>query len=98
MIVFSQVHSPLQCPEEFTQQYPLDDGGVCQSTPETCGGRGYGPSCGCAHMCYCNRRIIRGMISVVDAMLANLTVSASYPFDVCGTPVCLGSPLCHPSW
>jgi len=24
-------------------------------------------------MCYCNRRIIRGMISVVDQMLFNLT-------------------------
>lgn len=70
-----KVHSPLQCPEEFTEQYPLDAGGVCQSTPETCGRRGYGPSCGCANMCYCNRRIIRGMISVVDAMLANLTVA-----------------------
>jgi arylsulfatase A-like enzyme len=79
-----KVHSPLQCPEEFTKQYPLDPGGVCQSTPETCGRenqkvhlprRGYGPSCGCAHMCYCNRRIIRGMVSVVDAMLANLTAA-----------------------
>ena len=70
-----KVHSPLQCPEEFTRQYPLDAGGVCQSTPETCGRRGYGPSCGCAHMCYCNRRIIRGMVSVVDAMVANLTAA-----------------------
>lgn len=70
-----KVHSPLQCPEEFTKQYPLDPGGVCQSTPETCGRRGYGPSCGCAHMCYCNRRIIRGMVSVVDAMLYNLTAA-----------------------
>lgn len=36
---------------------------------------GYGPSCGCGYMCYCNRRIIRGMVSVVDAMVANLTTA-----------------------
>eukprot|EP00041_Stephanoeca_diplocostata_P031016 m.953623 g.953623 ORF g.953623 m.953623 type:complete len:543 (-) comp23871_c1_seq11:3532-5160(-) len=68
-----KVHSPLQCPEEFLRPYPLDSGGVCQSTPETCGNRGYGPACGCGYMCYCNRRIIRGMVSVVDSMVSNLT-------------------------
>ena len=26
-------------------------------------------------MCYCNRRIIRAMVSAVDAMLANLTLA-----------------------
>jgi hypothetical protein len=29
--------------------------------------------CGCETMCYCNRRVIKGMITVVDSMLLNLT-------------------------
>ena len=84
-----KVHSPLQVAPEFLTPYPEDPGGVCTSTPETCSGRGYGtqgPSwrgskplpyagCGCETMCYCNRRIIMGMISVVDSMLHNLTAS-----------------------
>lgn len=59
---------------------------MCTDTPETCSGRGYGTQgsnwrgqqsnvvgCGCETMCYCNRRIIKGMVSVVDSMLHNLT-------------------------
>ena len=71
-----KVHSPLQVAPEFLAHYPPDPHGVCTSTPETCSGRGYGTGsggCGCDLMCFCNRRIIKGMVSVVDAMLGNLT-------------------------
>ena len=70
-----KVHSPLQAPPEFLAHYP-DGDGKCSSTPQTCSGRGYGTSnkgCGCKNMCYCNRRIVRGMVTAVDAMLTNLT-------------------------
>lgn len=76
-----KVHSPLQSPAEFLVHYP-DDDGKCSSTPETCNARGYGTGgvhpgsgCGCSNMCYCNRRIVRGMVTAVDAMLTNLTVA-----------------------
>lgn len=69
-----KVHSPIQAPDEFLKHYPLDPDGTCQSAPEHCGNRGYGP-CGCNFMCYCNRRIIRGMVTAVDSMLTNLTVA-----------------------
>ena len=71
-----KVHSPLQAPAAFTSLYPLDPNGTCTSTPETCSGRGYGTGgggCGCKLQCYCNRRIVRAMVSVTDAMLTNLT-------------------------
>ncbi len=86
-----KVHSPLQVDLPFLEHYPPDPGRVCTDTPETCSGRGYGTSgpswrgtmpnphglagCGCETMCYCNRRIIKGMVSVVDSMLTNLTVA-----------------------
>ena len=84
-----KVHNPLQVDERFLSPYPADAGGVCASTPETCAARGYigkhvkkgdGPpdlmeGCGCSLTCYCNRRILKGMISVVDEMMANLTTS-----------------------
>lgn len=73
-----KVHSPLQCAPEFLAHYPADPGGRCTSTPDTCEARGYGTAgagCGCKQMCYCNRRIIKGMVSAVDAMLRNLTLA-----------------------
>jgi hypothetical protein len=63
-------------PEAFTSMYPKDPHGQCVDTPEQCAGRGYGTGgkgCGCSLQCYCNRRLIRAMVSVTDAMLANLT-------------------------
>ena len=71
-----KAHSPLQAAPEFLAPYP-DDEGKCASTPAECGAaRGWGSSgCGCAGQCWCNRRLFRGMITSVDAMLFNLTVA-----------------------
>jgi hypothetical protein len=81
----------LQVDPQFLEHYPEDPGGVCTDTPETCSGRGYGTQgsnwrgqqsnvvgCGCETMCYCNRRIIKGMVSVVDSMLRNLTQASAF--------------------
>ena len=73
-----KVHSPLQAPAEFLAPYPIDPGHPCDSTPETCAQRGYGTAgagCGCKNMCYCNRRLVRAMVTAVDAMLTNLTAA-----------------------
>ena len=81
----------MQVDPQFLEHYPEDPGGVCTDTPETCSGRGYGTQgsnwrgqqsnvvgCGCETMCYCNRRIIKGMVSVVDSMLRNLTQASAF--------------------
>ena len=69
-----KVHAPLQVAAEFLTPYPLDDNRQCRSTPETCDERGW-TDCGCTFMCSCNRRMIKGMVTAVDAMLTNLTVA-----------------------
>ena len=68
----------MQVDPAFLTPYPEDSGHKCTSTPDTCSGRGYGTAnggCGCNLMCYCNRRIIRGMVTAVDSMVANLTLA-----------------------
>ena len=67
-----QVHAPKQVTSEFLAPYPLDDKRLCRSTPEACDERGWS-DCGCANMCSCNRRLIKGMVTAVDGMLTNLT-------------------------
>ena len=57
-----KVHAPLQASAEFLQAYPMDDKKLCQSTPSGCSQRGWNAACGCEGMCYCNRRLIRGMV------------------------------------
>ena len=70
-----KIHAPLQAAPEYLAHYPLDPGHACGSTPEQCPRRGWDAACGCVGACYCNRRLVRAMITAVDAELANLTAA-----------------------
>jgi hypothetical protein len=59
-----KVHSPLQAPDEFTALYPMDPGGSCLSSPETCEHRGCAPP---AISAIC--RLLRDCLSIVGTLL-----------------------------
>lgn len=97
-----KVHSPLQAAPEFLVHYPEDPNHTCTSTPETCSARGYGTGshgCGCDLMCYCNRRILKGMFSALDAMTYNLTQALEAKGMWDNTLfIMLGTAPSHPPW
>eukprot|EP01047_Picozoa_sp_COSAG01_P046138 COSAG01_NODE_4307_length_5145_cov_9.287299_6_plen_229_part_00 len=74
-LAMQSVHWPLQVPDRFL---PADSSAnkTCSQfqSPQSCPDRG-NDDCGCAHSCYCNRRLKLGMVAALDEAVKNVTAA-----------------------